>query len=415
MLGPVKRLSWWQVLVLIACLFGIFVACLALWLRSDGDLAAVDARARSLGLPSGPADLVFADAAPDRVADWRRLLALGGSLAPWSDTEPGRTWVAQPGAVVPDTLRAHHAALPAAELAELDALLARLGDAPIDSDRNLAPGAQRLDVTALRRLMRLLCERIALAAPDRLPAELAAAAALVPLREPPGLLRLMVAATLAEQWAAAAMLRAADLGAARPQAAELATRLAAIPVAALAPAWRNDLAALRGFAADADPDQVWRNLGRGGGTFSLDAWGFAIALRSGRARTIELMQDVAAAAGGDPLDLSRQLTAARLATQEAARPSWFRPGSLLPAMTLPVAEPVVAAVHAARLRLLLIAAELGGKPWPPDLFAADRAPLRRIERDGRLVGAYTVGPDGHDDGGTVPLDRRWPLYATLDP
>lgn len=412
MIALLRRLNWWQTLILIACLFGIFVACLGLWLRSSGDLAAVDARTRALQLPLLPADVAFAATTPERTADWQRLLILGAQLMPWGEGEAAKGWLPIPGLVPPAELAQHHAALDAQALQETSAILARLGDAAIDAHRDLSPAATLPDVTALRRHMRLRCERILLAASTELPGEILAAAALIPAREAPGLLRLMVQANLVEQWCTAVIARATDLGEARPGIAARAEALAPLPPAGLAQAWRNDLASLRGFAASADPAEVWHRLGRGNGTFALDAWGFAVALRAGRARTLTLMQDIAVAQG-DPLDVAGQLAAARAAESEARQTSWWRPGTLLPAMTLPVAVPVIAGVHVARMRLLVLAAELRGTAWPADALEPGGKPLHRVERDGRLIGAYSVGADGVDDGGDPRTDRCWPLYGPL--
>lgn len=61
----------------------------------------------------------------------------------------------------------------------------------------------------------------------------------------------------------------------------------------------------------------------------------------------------------------------------------------------------------------LIAAELRGSPWPVDLCDRAGAPLRRWEKDGQLIGAYSVGPDRLDDGADSRKDLRFRLV--LDP
>ncbi len=412
MFGTLRRLTWWQSLILIGCLFGILVACLGLWLRSRGDLTAVDARAAELHLPVTATDLAFAATTAERRADWQRLLELGGQLMPYSETDAAKGWTPIPGQALPAELQAHHATLDAALLAESAAILARLGDAPVDAHRELSPTAVLPDVSALRRHMRLRCERILLATPANLPEEIATAAALIPAREPPGLLRLMVQASLIEQWSTAVIRRATDLGAARSDIAARAEALAPLAPTGLAVAWKHDLVALRDFADSAEPAAIWARLGRDGGTFSLDAWGFAVALRAGRARALTLMQDIAVAQA-DPLDAAGQLAAARAAEAAARAHSWWRPGTLLAAMTLPVATPVISGAQAARLRLLVLAAELRGTAWPRDQLDPAGGQVRRVERDGQLIGAYSVGADGTDDGGDAKADRCWPLYAPL--
>lgn len=61
----------------------------------------------------------------------------------------------------------------------------------------------------------------------------------------------------------------------------------------------------------------------------------------------------------------------------------------------------------------LLAAELRGSPWPVDLCDRAGNPLRRWEKDGRLIGAYSVGPNGLDDGADSRKDLCFRL--TLDP
>ncbi len=65
------------------------------------------------------------------------------------------------------------------------------------------------------------------------------------------------------------------------------------------------------------------------------------------------------------------------------------------------------------LALRLLAAELAGAPWPRDPFAVPTAPLQRVERDGMLIGAYSVGEDGVDDGGDRRKDLCMPLGGIM--
>jgi hypothetical protein len=65
------------------------------------------------------------------------------------------------------------------------------------------------------------------------------------------------------------------------------------------------------------------------------------------------------------------------------------------------------------LRCRLVSAELKRQAWPRDCFDPTGATLRRIERDGRLIGAYSVGFDGVDNHGQHSRDECWQLYAPL--
>jgi hypothetical protein len=67
-----------------------------------------------------------------------------------------------------------------------------------------------------------------------------------------------------------------------------------------------------------------------------------------------------------------------------------------------------------QVRLRLLAAELRGQPWPIDPYDPTGRPLRRFERDGQLMGAYTVHKDGIDGSGKRG-DRYYALYGPLEP
>jgi hypothetical protein len=82
---------------------------------------------------------------------------------------------------------------------------------------------------------------------------------------------------------------------------------------------------------------------------------------------------------------------------------------LLVTMDPRVMRGLVSAVLYARL----LSAEIRGSPWPVDLCDRAGNPLRRWEKDGQLIGAYSVGPDGVDDGADNRKDIL--LRLVLDP
>lgn len=63
--------------------------------------------------------------------------------------------------------------------------------------------------------------------------------------------------------------------------------------------------------------------------------------------------------------------------------------------------------------LRLFAADLEGSAWPTDPGDASGAPLRPIVRDGAVIGGYSVGADGVDNGGDRRKDLCLPLRAQL--
>jgi hypothetical protein len=62
----------------------------------------------------------------------------------------------------------------------------------------------------------------------------------------------------------------------------------------------------------------------------------------------------------------------------------------------------------------LLAAELRKNPWPIDPFDPSGAPLRPLIRDGKVIGAYSVGMDGIDQKGTKGQDSIFLLYGPLE-
>ncbi len=66
-------------------------------------------------------------------------------------------------------------------------------------------------------------------------------------------------------------------------------------------------------------------------------------------------------------------------------------------------------------QLRLIAADALGEEWPTDPCAPKESCLREIRRDGRMIGAYSLGANGVDDGGDLRADWCWPLREQLGP
>jgi len=94
--------------------------------------------------------------------------------------------------------------------------------------------------------------------------------------------------------------------------------------------------------------------------------------------------------------------------------SWM-PDEILSKMFMGALTTIMQSNVTVQLRLRMMAAELRGNPWPIDPFDPSGKTLRRFERDGQVMGAYTVYEDGVDHGGAKPKDRYFPLYGPLDP
>lgn len=66
-----------------------------------------------------------------------------------------------------------------------------------------------------------------------------------------------------------------------------------------------------------------------------------------------------------------------------------------------------------QLVLSILLADLTDSPLPNDPFSATGAPLHPIERKGQVIGWYSVGPNGSDDGGKSSRDFGIPLRASF--
>lgn len=66
-----------------------------------------------------------------------------------------------------------------------------------------------------------------------------------------------------------------------------------------------------------------------------------------------------------------------------------------------------------QLAIAVCIADLTQTPLPPDPFSPTLAPLRPVERGGEIIGWYSVGPNGIDDGGVLSKDFGIPLSASF--
>ncbi len=140
----------------------------------------------------------------------------------------------------------------------------------------------------------------------------------------------------------------------------------------------------------------------------------SVMLRTGRETFLrkELEWVINARDDADPLVLlakakmlGRELS--RLGSLEKAKYAVF-------AMFAPDYGHMIARLHGAILHGRLLSAELRGAPWPIDSMDPDHHPLRRVERDGMLMGGYSLNASGSDAQGHQP-NRYFALYGLCDP
>lgn len=65
------------------------------------------------------------------------------------------------------------------------------------------------------------------------------------------------------------------------------------------------------------------------------------------------------------------------------------------------------------LQLRLLTAEMRHDSWPLDPISDSPMPMHRVERDGQLIDAWSVGLNGRADGGSQLWDLSIPLSGIM--
>lgn len=138
----------------------------------------------------------------------------------------------------------------------------------------------------------------------------------------------------------------------------------------------------------------------------------AITGRQGRGVYLRQLMDIALRLEQESDSRSR-IAFCRLLQSTLKKQSEAEIGPVLVALHDDLYDHIVSSISQ-ELSLRLLANELTGNAWPKDVFALNDAPLQRCERDGRMIGAYSVGWNGIDEGGAGD-DRYFGLYGSLEP
>jgi hypothetical protein len=359
--------GWKLVLAIGIALIALTVGGFLWWLEDEHDLAPVRAECvrQGFALEAWPVS-------PDRDAPWTRSLS-PAALALRSKTRPvafsGMRWsswqLPQPGQPLPADLAAHHAAIPQALIDEIVTLV--LATSLEDLARPPQPSA----------IDELLVERLLVEPPERLEAVYRAACRCI---STPADLSGIAAAM---RWRLAAGDLRVTGGALRDAGARV---------------WRGiheralDSARLRWSELAAARPVEWDRLGS------------AISARAARRGWAEdtLSWLVRTRDIHDPAALVASV--GRFSTLWEDRPAT----SLSPAYGRWMArgyirEHLVYEIYP-QLSAAVTAAEFDGAALPIDCFSDDGSPVRAVRDGERLVAAYSMGPDGVDDGGVKIKD-----------
>lgn len=409
---PKKRRSgWWFLAKLTLGLLVLVVGTLWFWVRSDGDLRTARERIIAAGFPTTGAEMGRKKSDEARIAAWKRLDQLfQNSRAPLGAWYSEALGFAVPGSPLPETLGVHLAALPAAAVTEALSLIDSLGDDPVILDESFTV-ATRLWINS--RIINFLLYRAVSATTADLPDALSRMTR-VPRWSAPQLLWPQFATVT--PLIRSLLYRINDLTREqRRRMAEMLLEMTADPGRRLLQVQSGALVVQLDFFTD--PQDRMRR----GGVAAMDPlhWPVigALYFRAGRGGFLQSELEWAIFLRDHRDDLKairaearrRQLPAPNWATLRS--PARVLSHSSLSQTTQPYAVEGLAKI---RLRAELVAAVLRDEPWPIDWFDHTGAKLRPIALNGQVTGAYSVGPDGVDDGGTSNKDVRWALFGPID-
>jgi hypothetical protein len=414
--APRKRRSgWWFLAKLIGGLLVLAVGTLWFWVRSDGDLRTARERITAAGFPTTGAEMGRKRSDEARIKAWLRLETLTTDKTKLYVYYQQPNGFAVPGTSLPPDFLAYVAALPPVAMAEAGALIDELGDGPVVHDVSLTVTTR---ISTNSRLSAITFHHALLCPASDLPVALERFDRISTWHDPDSLYFVQSRTYVVTQLTKALLYRRLDLT--MEQRRRFADRLLELTINPGHQLARSQAAAL---VVDLDfyLDPLDRSK-RGGATIQpVLMWPIAGSMfyRAGRGPLLQQELDWAIFLRDHRDDL-RAIIAEALRRQPTSKGDWtllLNPNTLLSHLTSRIRFAPYQGQAAAKSRLgaELVAAVLRDEPWPVDWFDPTGAKLRPITLDGKVTGAYSVGPDGVDDGGTSNTDTRWALFGPIDP
>jgi len=399
---------------------GFAVACLSLlliaipislyWWHSDADLADVRKQAAANNIPVSWAEVGIKLSEPDRIARWKRIVALTNQLPSYQglkNTNHPKFSLFSP---IPEEMRAHHATLDEMVWEELLTELDLLGDQLLCFHDSITIATLMHEIREYRTLLRLLQERSTLAEVPEALRLCFVQLALCRSFDNNSLITHLVKTSLTSIALGSVSHHLAALKTLPSSLAEdisLTTEL--YPQQLLKGLTGQFLIALQ-FCAERNVDTGFLD-----NEYMRDGLFMPLLLRAGRHEF--LITQIESLTYFRNHDLLSSLTWRKnkmtaFHEQNKLIPS---PGAvLLGNYILSNYEIIIKTTYETLLKGRLMAAELRNQSWPPDLFDPTGAPLRPLLRASKIIGAYTVSSDGVDNGGDKKLDRYFPLYGPLE-
>lgn len=408
-----KRSGWWFLAKLMGALLALTIGTLWLWVRSDGDLRAAREAISAAGFPTTGKEMGRKKSDEARIAAWKRLDELFSKKALLGEYYSQLNGFAVPSTPLPETLSTYVAALPPSAVAEALALIDELGDAPVVHDESFTMATR---VPVISKVPYFVSYHALLSPAADLPDDLIRLVRLARWCNPQSGHIFSSQQSIASRLTQILLYRRADLSTEnRRRFADLLLTLTANPGRSLAQAQAGALVLHLDFFIN--PDDRMRR----GGMMAPDLFQWPVIgslyFRAGRGAFLQSELDWAIFLRDHRDDL-RAIRAEAQRRQPIAQ-SWtllLNPGRWLSLWLSQTTQPYLSdGLARTRLRAELVAAVLRDEPWPVDWFDPTGARLRPITIDGQVMGAYSVGPDGRDDGGTSNKDTRWALFGPIDP
>lgn len=419
---PVVSRIWLHLCLIIAVLVLLLIVCGVLWYRSDSDLRRIDARAKVLGVATTWEAWGLKTAAAERVEIWKRCADLSDNQLPkypYNSIAPEEYPPLKNFNPIPELLLKHLASLPADKVEELMTLIELLRDEPLALRDHVSLLSSQPEILTLRQLTEHL-RHIAVVAPKT---EIPLLRMVTAIRSfhCMSICSYLVKRNTAHMAFAAVVNRLPELKGHVPQLADQLDQLVQGFDHDLQTALLSEFITFRlafekpdsselmtwmsclGVASDGPHPVIPRSLP------------LPVLVRCGRETVLDRLLDSIQATHHMPVSRGQLTNLWNSMAPDTGPSLWnnFRFSDEFPLLIHQNydGESIAKFHHQSQLRLTLLAAELRQKPWPVDLFDPSGKPLRRYERAGKLIGAYSVGSDGVDDGGVRKTDIVFPLYG----
>ncbi len=400
---PKKRSGW----------IGFFSACLLLllitlifgfsWWHSDADLVDIRKKAAANNIPVTWAEFGLKKSEPDRLARWKRIAALSNKLPDYQamNMNVGNNLEFVLFSPIPEEMRAHHATLDETIWTELLNELELFGDQPLCFHETISFSTPTPEIGEYRALLRLLQERSVLADVPEALRLCSVQLALCRSVDNNSLMTHHMKKELISIALGSVSHRLADYKTLDSHLAENITLTTELYSQELIKGITGNFLCVLQHISKREP-------------YMDNTWYMPYIIRVGRHELLSAeIESLVHLRDHDQLTrLAWQRK--QMTTIMARKKSIPSSGSFLVGIVMPNLDYVVEKTYETQLKGRLLAAELKNQPWPQDIFDPTGTPLRPVKRDGQIIGAYTVGSNGVDDGGDKKLDRYFPLYGPLE-